>query len=203
MLNTLITPIHHTWVTTWFKLLNTCNALYGTVRVHQNTPAQIYSLKYMFIHNNKYFDLFIFGNATVLIYLVSSLRLIFLVVYRFPVWSLIFARISLICTPKSLATIFPCVVPRAWCTYGGWGGVLGWCGGVPGLLHIFTRAWNLTHQPDSRFQILDPNPAPFTTGDWRVELRGWYVSRILRPWFWFDHLPAPVLAKGICPFSLP
>ena len=81
----------------------------------------------------------------------------------FPVRSLLFTPVSLICTPKSLTNIFPCVVPHA--RYVNGVGSPGWRGGVPDLICIFTRAYGLTCQPDSQLWIPVRLPFPQGTGE--------------------------------------
>ena len=103
-------------------------------------------------------------NATVLLSMVSYLRLLFRFISCFPVGSLIFKPISLLHTPKSLATCVPCVVPRAVREWGGGVGTHGWRVGVLGLICVFNQAGGLTCQLNSRFRIPVQLPFPQGTG---------------------------------------
>ena len=78
----------------------------------------------------------------------------------FPVGSLLLTPTSLLYTPKSLPKCFLHVVLR---TVHKWGaGSHGFCGGFPGLIHVFNQTGGLTFQPNSRFRI--PSHIPFPQG---------------------------------------
>ena len=140
---------------------------------------------------------------------MSSLFLLLWVVSRFPVFpsdTCFLRRHPWFFTPKFLATIFPRVVPLAWCANGGvgWGGVgRGPLGDVEAFLSSYAFYEGVIFNLPAQFSITDPSLAPFPTGDWVVKLHRSYVSRISRPRLWFDNLPTPVLAKGVRPFLLP
>ena len=139
-------------------------------------------------------------DATVSISMVLSLRLLFWLVSCFPVllsnpWFL--SRYPWVLCQNPLLLIFH-MLRTGSDQNGGWGG----CGGF--LWVAWMRLWPRTifyagvqFNLPTRFPVLDPSPAPFPTGDWRVKLHGAYASITLRPRLRFDRLPTPVLAKGV------
>ena len=64
--------------------------------------------------------------------------------------------------------------------------------------------WNPTvRRYQHQLPIPVPSPVPVSTADWGADLLGSSVSRTLQRRLWCVHLPTPVLAKGVLPFSLP
>ena len=93
--------------------------------------------------------------TNVLPYMVLSLRLLFWVVSRFPAFPsdpCFYANIPDFYTEIPCWYFSTCCTACAVCKWGE-GGFTGWCGGVPSLAHVFTRACDLTCQPDSNFHI--------------------------------------------------
>ena len=119
-------------------------------------------------------------DATILPSMVSSLNLLFQVVSLFTVLQsdpCFLCRYPYFLRQNHLLLIFH-VLYCAQCASGlggGWGGIpwVAWRHSCPHTCFYAGMRFNLPN----RFQIPDPSPAPFPTGDWGVELRGSYMSR--------------------------
>ena len=123
-------------------------------------------------------------------------------VLPFSVRFLIYTMISLIFTPDSLATNSS-VWHRtrgAWMGEGrmGGGGSHGWRGGVLGLVHVVTRARDLTCQPNPRFQIPVRIPVMQGTGSLISTDHMWVRSR--NSDFNLSIYPPLYVKKGFVPF---
>ena len=123
--------------------------------------------------------------------------------YRFPIQSLLFTLISLICTPISLPT-WVSARGTAWCL--GRGGAVR--GGFPCVAR--RRLWPCPWcYPGVQFNLLsrspipDTSPVPVPAGDWGADLHGSSVNRTSQRQYRCVRLPSPVLVKGVIAFSLP
>ena len=136
--------------------------------------------------------------------MLLSLHLLFQVISCFPVFPSnpwFFLQNPFLIRQNSVIPWFLLAVPCTVCNGGGGGG-------VPWLVwrHTWPRTcfWSgVQFNLPTWFLILDPSPAPVTTGDWGAELCGSFVSRTSQRRLRFGILPTPVLAKGIVLFSLP
>ena len=111
-------------------------------------------------------------DATVLLYMLSSLRLLFWVFSNFPVSPFSRPISDFYADIPALYSGIPCYLVfymeyRAWCASGGWerGGSHGWSVGVPGLVNVLNRLGSLTCQPDSRLRIPVWLPSQQGTGE--------------------------------------
>ena len=88
----------------------------------------------------------------------------------------------------------------AWCAVGGGGGQ------CVAMWSLQPRLWcypGVQFNLKSQSPIMGLIPAPVPVGDWGAELRGSSVSRTSQRRLRCVLLPAPVLAEGVLPFSMP
>ena len=127
------------------------------------------------------------------------MRLLFRVVSRFTVQSLIFTQKSLLYTPKYRAAL---VSTRGTARGAGIGGGVPWMAWRRPWSHARFKSGVHFNLP-TQLPIPDPSPDPVPAGEWGADLCGSLLNRTSQRRLQFDRLPTPVLAKGILSFSLP